>query len=103
MMRAKDSGNIEVTGIVLPSDWDGEDQLVEVILYGNDESEHVIEGVLTREFLGMSHFRVRAKGRVRAAGGRRFLDVTRYEVLGTGADSGYEPDSLPNPLGPSLG
>lgn len=94
MMRAKESGNIEVTGIVLPSDWDGDDQLVEMVLYGNDESEHVITGVLSGAFLGMSHYRIRAKGRETTVNGRRMLDVTRYEVLGTGADSGYELDGL---------
>ena len=84
----------QITGIVLPSDWDARDQLVEVVLYGNDESEHVITGGLCGRFLGLSHHRVRARGREMLHNGRRYLDVSDYDILGTGVDSGYDPESL---------
>jgi len=97
-MPRKTDRDIQVTGIVLPNDWDSRDQLVEVVLYGNDESEHVIAGRLAERLLGLSHYRVRAHGREYVHNGRRCLDVAGYEILGTGA-VGYDPDSILNPAG----
>ncbi len=101
-MRRTKGRNIQVTGIVLPNDWDGRDQLIEVVLYGNDESEHVIAGPMGGRLLGLSHYRVRAEGLEWIHNGRRYLDVSSFEILGTGADSGYDPEIL-NTQGPSVG
>ena len=97
MTRNKDK--VQVTGIVLPNDWDSRDQLIEVVLYGNDESEHVIAGELSGRLLALSHYRVRAEGKEYVHNGRRYLDVADFDILGTGADSGYDPDSIINPVG----
>lgn len=100
MERTRDT-TIQVTGIVLPNDWDSRDQLIEVVLYGNDESEHVITGAQGSRLLGLSHYRVRAQGREFVHNGRRFLDVTGYEVLGGAV--GYDPENILNPSGGAIG
>ena len=79
-----------VTGIVLPNDWDMQGRLIEVVLYGEDESEFVIHGGQEDALFGKCHNRVRCTGSKGMDNrGRWVLEVDGFEVLGDEVDCGY--------------
>ncbi|MEW5772964.1 MAG: hypothetical protein AB1916_05510 [Thermodesulfobacteriota bacterium] len=83
--------NASLSGIILPSEWDESDRLVEVVLFSPEDGELVIglQGA-GRKLLGLCHCRVAVQGRVSAQGGRRVVEVASYKVLADAAGSGYE-------------
>ena len=81
----------EVTGIVLPNDWDIQGRLIEVVLYGEDESEFVLTGENEKQLFAKCHHRVSCFGtKAMDNRGRWVLTVERFKVLGDEADCGYE-------------
>lgn len=83
--------NASVSGVVLPSEWDASDRLVEVVLFSPEQGELVVgPGGAGRKLLGLTHCRVAAQGRIAARDGRRFIEVATYKVLADAAGSGYE-------------
>lgn len=83
--------NASVSGVVLPSEWDASDRLVEVILFSPEDGELVVgPGGAGHKLLGLCHCRVAVQGRVLARDGRKFIEVASYKVLADAAGSGYE-------------
>ncbi|BBD08092.1 hypothetical protein [Desulfovibrio ferrophilus] len=81
----------KVSGIILPNDWDQDGSLIEVVLYGSDESEFVISGPKETALLGLCHHRVECEGKqVLDNRGRWLLVVGQCRVLGDDVDSGYD-------------
>lgn len=62
--------NATVSGVILPSEWDESDRLVEVVLFSPEDGELVVslQGA-GRKLLGLCHCRVAAQGRVSSLGG----------------------------------
>lgn len=82
---------IMVTGIVLPSDWDEDDALSELVIAGYDGSEFVIAGAAAAgELMKHLHERITAVGRPAFSGRRRFLAVSAYEAF----DPAFDPAGL---------
>lgn len=91
MAERDENGFVDVTGIILPNDWDPYGTLIEVVLYGADESEYVLSGTHERALSALCHHRVQCAGKpVLDNRGRRLLVVERFAVLGDGLDSGYD-------------
>ncbi|NJB68298.1 hypothetical protein GGQ74_001971 [Desulfobaculum xiamenense] len=91
MRRSDAPKSLEVTGIVLPSDWDHAGRLVEVVLYGSDESEFVLKGPRVKdELFKLCHYRLRVTGDPVEDKGRKALEVLHFEILGNETDCGYE-------------
>jgi len=86
-----DESRLKVSGIILPNDWDPYGTLIEVVLYGSDESEFVVSGPQERALSALCHHRVECEGKVVMDNrGRYLLLVEQFEVLGDDLDSGYD-------------
>jgi hypothetical protein len=72
----------EVTGIILPGDWERRGGTPSLVIHGQDESETLVADTPKgRELLRHCRALVRASGRVREHQGRRELAVDAYVVL----------------------
>jgi hypothetical protein len=80
-----------VSGVVVPTEWDESDRLVEVALFSPEDGELTVslQGA-GRKLLGLTHCRVAVQGRIVAQGGRKVIEVHSYKVLADAAGSGYE-------------
>lgn len=80
-----------LNGVILPSEWDDADRLVEVVLYSPEDGELVVspQGA-GHKLLGHTHCRVAVQGRVSSRDGRRVVEVLNYKILADAAGSGYE-------------
>ena len=80
-----------LSGVILPSEWDAADHLVEVVLFSPEDGELVVSlNGAGRKLLGHIHCRVTVQGRVSAQGGRTMVEVLNFKVLADAAGSGYE-------------
>lgn len=91
MPKTMDKTITKVTGIVLPNDWDQDGSLIEIVLYGADESEFVISGPKEHSLFSLCHHRVECEGTpVLDNRGRHLLVVDKCRVLGDDVESGYD-------------
>ena len=93
-MNPTAQANIRVTGIVIPSDWDENGNVLAVTLQSDHEEEYRLEGEGLNQYI---QARVEAFGGVDhlADGGKR-LRVHRLTVMGSrhsGRDPGSRPES----------
>ena len=75
-----------VEGLIVPADWDEDDQITLVSLLTDDEGEYLVMGDRGgRELIKFIHRRVRARGRLfRDDHGENVLRVEEFSVLNTG-------------------
>ena len=80
-----------LSGVILPSEWDDADRLVELVLFSPEDGELVVslQGA-GRKLLGHTHCRVALQGRVSVQAGRKVVEVLNYKILADAAGSGYE-------------
>lgn len=91
MAKQNTGKHASLSAVVVPSQWDASDRLVEVALFNPEEGELVVLPLGSgRKLLGLTHCRVSVQGRVSSQDGRRVIEVLNYKVLADAAGSGYE-------------
>ncbi|MEJ2167282.1 MAG: hypothetical protein P8X90_17275 [Desulfobacterales bacterium] len=79
----KKSQNPEITGIVMPNNWDKNGNVIQVAIYTNAEEVYLVEhNHLGRELLSHINRRVGVKGKKsERLDGNRYITVQKYVVL----------------------
>ena len=74
---------IDITGIIMPSNWDEDGRIIGTAIYTNTEEVHGLEhNSISRELLNLMHKRVEVKGRIREhPDGNKSIAVQNYIVL----------------------
>lgn len=91
MAKQNAEKHASVSGVVVPTEWDESDRLVEVALFSPEDGELAVSSQgAGRKLLGLTHCRVSVQGRIVAQGGRTVIEVQSYKVLADAAGSGYE-------------
>lgn len=82
-MTRKNRREHTITGVVIPEDWDANDNVIRVGIKTSDHREYVIEyNRLGRELMSLIDRQVRVKGRVRERlDGEFMLNVDSYELI----------------------
>ena len=91
MTKQNAEKHASVSGVVVPTEWDESDRLVEVALFSPEDGELTVgSSGAGPKLLGLTHCRVAVQGRILAQGGRKVIEVASYKVLADAAGSGYE-------------
>ena len=78
---------ITLTGIVMPSDWDGQGKVQQVVLSTYDEKEYPVDKRgHGKELLGCVRKKVEVLGVLSGNSSRRKLRVKQYRFLNSDAD-----------------
>jgi hypothetical protein len=77
------SQKIDISGIIMPNNWDETGRIIEIALYANNEDVYIVEhNSLTEELMNFMHQRVEIKGKIRGhPDGRKFLFAHNYVPL----------------------
>ena len=69
------SRKIDISGIIMPNNWDETGRIIEIALYANNEEVYVVEhNILTEELMKFMHQCVEIRGKIRGhPDGRKFL------------------------------
>jgi hypothetical protein len=72
----------EVTGIIMPHNWDENGKLIQIAIYTNtEEIFEVSQSSLSQEFMRLIHKRVEVRGRIRERpDGNKSMVVQEYVV-----------------------
>lgn len=75
--------DINITGIIMPNNWDENGKVIEIALYTNTEEVYAVEhNRLTQELMKLMHNRVEVKGKIRKhPDGNRSISAQNYIVL----------------------
>lgn len=80
MKRKIDQMRATLSGVIIPSSWDEENQVVAVSLAANDEREYLIEN--GAKFLKILNKQIRAEGLVKKSRrAHRTVKIMKYELL----------------------
>jgi len=73
----------EVTGIIMPNNWDRKGKVIQVAVYTNKEEVYLLEhNHLEQELLNHINRRVEVRGKKRESlDGNRYITVQKYIVL----------------------
>jgi len=84
MKRGKKSKELTVSGLILPVEWDENDNIVGVVIETADEESYIVEGDKKgKELLKFIHQEVEATGRAREGEyGNLHIKLTSYTPLG---------------------
>jgi len=75
-----DSSMLKLTGIVIPSLWDEDDQVIEVSLAANDDRDYFIEN--GEKFLNIIGYQIHAEGIVKLKRRtQRTIRIKKYELI----------------------
>jgi hypothetical protein len=87
MKRGKKSKELTVSGLILPVEWDENDNIVGVVIETAEEESYIVEGDKRgKELLKFMHQEVEATGRVREGEyGNLHIKLTAYTPLGNKA------------------
>jgi hypothetical protein len=79
----KKSQNPEVTGIIMPHNWDKNGKVIQIAIYTNAEEVYLVEhNLLGQELLNYINRRVEVRGKKRdRLDGNRYIAVQNYVVL----------------------
>jgi len=79
----KKSQNPEVTGIIMPHNWDINGKVIQIAIYTNAEEVYLVEhNHLGQELLNHINRRVEVRGKKRERlDGNRYITVQKYVVL----------------------
>jgi len=79
----KKKQNPEVTGIIMPNNWDRKGKVIQVAVYTNKEEVYLLEhNLLEQELLNHINRRVEVRGKKRESlDGNRYITVQKYIVL----------------------
>ena len=85
-MKASDDQifvTVDVTGIIMPHNWDENGKVIQIALYTNTEEVYgVTHTRLTPKLMKLIHNRVTVKGKIREhPDGNKSIDVQNYIVL----------------------
>ncbi len=82
-MRKKMRREQTITGIVVPDDWDEQDNVIRVAIRGPLHEEYVVEyNKQGKELLSLTDRKVRVTGKIRERlSGEVVLSVNSYEVI----------------------
>ncbi len=74
---------VQVKGLVIPAEWDGDGRVTAVAISSFDEGEYVpAKNRLADELLSLIHQRVNVSGRLMGGErGRHIIDITEYRVM----------------------
>lgn len=74
---------IDITGIIMPNNWDENGKIIEIAIYTNREEIYRVElNRLTQEFMNLMHKQVEVKGKIRQRpDGNKSIAVKNYIVL----------------------
>ena len=77
------SQKINITGIIMPHDWDESGRIIEIALYTDTEEVYALEhNSLTGELMNLLHRSVEIKGNMRKhPAGNRSISAHNYIVL----------------------
>jgi hypothetical protein len=77
------SQKINITGIIMPHNWDEGGRIMEIALYTNTEEVYVVEhNRITQELMNLMHNRVEVKGKImERQDGSKSIAVQNYMVL----------------------
>ena len=79
----KKSQNPEVTGIIMPNNWDKNGKVIQIAIYTNAEEVYLVEhNLLGQELLNHINRRVEVRGKKRERlDGNRYITIQKYVVL----------------------
>ena len=77
------SSEFDVTGIIMPHDWDKTGRIVEIALYTDKEEVYTLEhSNFYRKLIKLMHKRVAIKGNVRVRGdGKKLITAREYIII----------------------
>jgi hypothetical protein len=75
--------DINITGIIMPNNWDENGRVIEIALYTNTEEVYTLEhNSLTQELISLLQKKVEIKGKIRKhPDGNRSISAHNYIVL----------------------
>jgi hypothetical protein len=75
--------DINITGIIMPNNWDENGRVIEIALYTNTEEVYTLEhNNLTQELISLLQKKVEIKGKIRKyPDGNRSISAHNYIVL----------------------
>jgi len=75
--------NLEVTGIIMPNNWDSNGSIIQIAIYTNEEEVYLVEhNHLGRELFNHINRRVEVRGKKsERLDGNRYIAVQKYIVL----------------------
>ena len=81
--RMKKPQNPEVTGIIMPNNWDKNGKVIQIAIYTNAEEVYLVEPNQTgQELLSHINRRVEVRGKKREClDGNRYIAVQKYTIL----------------------
>jgi hypothetical protein len=79
-MKKQKAKEQKITGIVLPAEWDDDNNVIRVAIETEDYDEYLVENnEKGKELLALIDFKVEATGTVRQRDGDMIISVKRYE------------------------
>ena len=75
--------NSEITGIIMPNNWDNKGKVIQIAIYTNREEVYIVEhNHLEQELLNHINRRVEVRGiKKKRLNGNRYIAVKKYVVL----------------------
>ena len=79
----KRTQNSDITGIIMPNNWDNKGKVIQIAIYTNKEEVYIVEAnPLEQELLNHINRRVEVRGKKKKpANGNRYIAVQKYVVL----------------------
>jgi hypothetical protein len=79
----KKTQNSEITGIIMPNNWDNKGNVIEIAIYTNKEEVYIVEhNPLEQELLNHINSSVEVRGKKKKhLNGNRYIAVKKYVVL----------------------